>query len=432
MQNKRGGPQSDRGSDPESDAGPRGWLRRFWKPVAILALAGVTGGIWWAQSDGPATVVTGTAGDAPFRIGPGGAGNGTTPLMSPQQNAQHLAELKNHLLLTERTLCSYRSGTKYPQESRPIAEHPDQVYPNQPVEEVHAMRTSEKSTDPTVRIKSTQSRVYLASGEGVVFTLTAIDADGKTLPLFVTRAVANGIIATGGRGGPQVAVPFADEGRNGDAAAGDGTVSGLLVPGATGFANFSGTIRTDIKYNVGDKSGFVLFDVIYSSDTPATWAGNVREVVEDGSLNLYLKADVRQAGRYVVSGRVDDARGKPFALVSFNDLLPTGPNEVKLTVFGKLLRDNEPAFPLTLRDVDAYLLKENADPDRALMSRLMGTTFVTKMYAPKNFSDAEWQGEQRARYLNELTKDVGLARAELAQFDPAQGNGPLPATDCSK
>jgi hypothetical protein len=47
-----------------------------------------------------------------------------------------------------------------------------------------------------------------------------------------------------------------------------------------------------------------------------------------------------------------------------------GSSEVRLTVFGKLMRGLAPALPLTLRDVDGYLLKENTDPDRALMPRL--------------------------------------------------------------
>ena len=75
-------------------------------------------------------------------------------------------------------------------------------------------------------------------------------------------------------------------------------------------------------------------------------------------MNFYLKAQVRDAGRYVVTGRVDDAKGQPFALISFNDELSAGPKEIKLNLFGKLLIDEKPAFPLTLRDVDGFLLKE--------------------------------------------------------------------------
>jgi hypothetical protein len=154
--------------------------------------------------------------------------------------------------------------------------------------------------------------------------------------------------------------------------------------------------------------------------------GPAREAVENGSLTFYLKADIRSAGRYVVSGRVDDARGKPFALVSFNDVLQTGPNEIKLTVFGKLLRDQEAALPLTLRDVDGYLLRENTDPDRALMPRLEGTVLKGKPHALSGFDDNEWRSEERSRHLAEFGKDAKAARAALGAFDPAA----LPKPGC--
>ena len=94
---------------------------------------------------------------------------------------------------------------------------------------------------------------------------------------------------------------------------GDGAFAGVLAPAQTGLAGFAGTIRTEVQYSVNGKRGFVLFDVIYTPELPATWSGPAREVMEDGSLVYILKANVRQAGRYVVSGRVDDATGKPFA-----------------------------------------------------------------------------------------------------------------------
>jgi hypothetical protein len=162
---------------------------------------------------------------------------------------------------------------------------------------------------------------------------------------------------------------------------------------------------------------------------PANWAGPVREVLENGSLVYYLKVDVRLAGRYIVDGRVDDAHGKPFAYVSFNDLLAAGPNEVRLPVFGKLMRDQDVAQPLTLRDVDGYLLRENVDPDRLLMPRLEGKVYAGKSYSPTRFSDAEWQSEERSRYLTEFTKDRNAAALALSRFDPSQ---PLPPSECAQ
>ena len=84
-------------------------------------------------------------------------------------------------------------------------------------------------------------------------------------------------------------------------------------------------------------------------------------------------------------------------------------------------------MPLILRDVDGYLLKENADPDRALMPRLEGKVFTSKKHPLTGFSDAEWQSEERTRYLTEFTKDVKLAKSELEAFDPGQ---PLPPSEC--
>jgi hypothetical protein len=283
--------------------------------------------------------------------------------------------------------------------------------------------------DPGIFLQTSQSRVYMAAGESAAFGLRAVDGEGRVLPLVVTRAVAQGITYGKARPGAQVPLSFADDGSGADPVEGDGSFAAVLAPGQTGLANFHGTIRTEVRYSAGGRNGVVLFDVIYSPELPAIWAGPVREVVENGALVFYLKLDVRQPGRYIVKGNVDDAHGKPFALLTFNDLLGPGPNEVRLAVFGKQIRDQDPALPLTLRDVDGYLLKENVDPDRALLPRLEGKVYASKSASAKAFSDAEWQSEQRSRYLAEFTKDLRGAAAELKSFDPYQ---PLPHSECAQ
>jgi hypothetical protein len=259
--------------------------------------------------------------------------------------------------------------------------------------------------------------------------MRAVDAGGQTLPLVITRALAQGITYNGARASSQLSVPFLDDGSGADPVAGDGAFAGVLAPGQTGLAGFAGTIRTQVDYSVDGKHGSLFFDVIYTPELPATWAGAPREVVDKGSLDFVLPAQVRMPGRYVVSGRVDDARGRPFALLTFNDVLGPGPNEVKLVMFGKLMRDQDAALPLTLRDVDGYLLKENADPDRAMMPRLEGAVYTSKSSSLDSFSDAEWQSEERTRYLTQFSKDVTNARNALARFEPFQA---LPASECGE
>lgn len=48
-------------------------------------------------------------------------------------------------------------------------------------------------------------------------------------------------------------------------------------------------------------------------------------------------------------------------------------------------------------------------------------------HAPDVFSDAEWQSEERSRYLAEFASDLKAARGRLSAFDPAT---PLPPSAC--
>lgn len=382
-------------------------------------MAALAGWVWLGPQGDPAVPAAAAAGPGPAAGGAQFFGVTAGGPAAPEASARaaRLAELRQQFELVDRTYCDYTKGTRYPHESRPLSEHPDQVEPNAPVTEAHPMRGSGGS-NPNVLIQTSQSRVFMAAGESAAFSLRALDSGGTSQPLVVTRAVAQGMTFKGARATAQVALAFADDGSGADAVAGDGAFAGVLAPAQTGLASFDGTIRAEVHYTVGGKAGFVLFDVIYSPQLPATWNGPVREAVEAGSLVYYLKADIRTAGRYVVNGRVDDARGKPFALATFNDVLPTGPAEIKLTVFGKLLQDQKPAQPLTLRDVDGFLLKENTDPDRALMPRREGAVFTGKKHANADFSDAEWESEERTRHLDEFARDIALVRKAQAEFDP--------------
>jgi hypothetical protein len=307
-----------------------------------------------------------------------------------------------------------------------MSRNPDQVYPNRPVTETNPMRGDDRRSNPDILLQTSQSRVFLAAGESVAFSLRAVEPNGNTVPLVVTRAIAAGIVTAGGRATTQVPA-FADDGALADPVAGDGAFAGVLAPAQTGLASFHGTIRTEVRYTAGGKNGVVIFDVIYSPKVPAVWAGPPREAMEDGSLVFILRADVRQPGRYVVSGRIDDAKGRPFALATFNEVLGPGPNDIKLTVFGKLMIDGGAALPLTLRDVDGYLLKENTDPDRELMPRLEGPVLASRKRSLEGVLDTEWDSEERQRHLAEFAKDRKGAAAELAKFDPAQ---PLPPSAC--
>lgn len=339
-----------------------------------------------------------------------------------ERNAR-LALWQQRLQRAQETLESYKTATRYPFDSRPASEHLDQWQPHQIVTTDSPLRMPGTGVVPNMRVHTTQQRVFATGADTILFTVSATDDNGAPLPLRILSSVAHSPQDTGGGKAaplaPVVTQAFVDDGTGGDLQAGDGVYTGRLDPMAEGFGNFAGMIRTELIVQSGQQQGYVAFDVIYSPQVPATWTGAVRDVVHDGSLDFVLGADVAQPGRYVITGRVDDATGKPLALVTFNDELRAGAQQVPLQVYGRLMRDAQAAFPLTLHDVEGFLLRPDTYPDRALMPALDGPVATSRKYALAQFSGATFSSEETQRYLAEYGKDVAQAQQQVDQLQPA-------------
>lgn len=388
------------------------------KIVGLIAALAIAAGIGWlaAGSNAESTDSTrnsasssASASQGAANLAEGASGTDTSPYSAAgkQQRQEQLVMWQKRYERAEQLYSSYRDSTRYPFDSRPIAEHPDQVRPFAPIEEDRKLRNAKGEVAQGIKLRTSQERVFLSGAETVRFGVSAVDDAGKPVALTIRSSQAQSI--------PdsatlikiiQTTVAFSDDGT------GSGRYTGQLAPAAQGYQNYAGTIRLIVELTADGQAGFAQFDVIYSPSAPATWAG-VREALEGGSLNFYAKADVRQAGRYVVSGRVDDANGVPFALVQFNDEVAAGSREFKLQVFGALVLDKRPAFPLRLRDVDGFLLIPDKFPDRATMARQPGVIHTSANYPLSRFSNAEWTSEERQRYLAEYSKDAETARQQV-------------------
>lgn len=393
--------------------------RRSWAAGALLVAAA---GLGWLAWDDGATAMHAPA--QPAARLPGAPADAAQPAAAAQPDAaraQQLRQLQAALRDARQRLSSYQAATVYPFDSRPIAEQRDQLRPFDPVIESRPLLSAQGEALRGRHLVTRQDRVFVGGQDSVVFSVSMVDDQRQPLPLRVLRAVAREAPSAGAAAVSQpVALQFDDRGTDGDALAGDGTLSARLQPAAQGFAAVRGTLRVELDLQAsgdGGAPGHAFFDIVYTPEVPATWTGEVRDSMEQGSLAFFLGAQVREAGRYVVSARVYDATGRPFALLHFNDELPAGPAQVKLTLFGKLVRDARPVFPLTLRDVDGYRLIEDRFPDRALMPRRPGTAHASARYPLDAFADAEWSSEQRTRYLAELGRDVTQADTALRAFD---------------
>jgi hypothetical protein len=390
-----------------------------------MAAAGV--GAWWLLApgstslahDGARTTAPSTVSAASAKAEQGGGAPGGAATRAPYSTAGQLVHAEKQKLWqaryeqAEQVYASYRDATRYPHESRPLIEHPDQIHPFDPVSEETSLRNANGEPIKGVRLRTTQDRVFLSASDTVRFSIEALDDQGQRLPVLVRSAAAQSVPDTRT---PvpliQTDVAFGDNGTGADLQAGDGTYTALLNPALQGFGNYDGTIRVLAQVAAKGQQGVAHFDVVYAPGVPASWAG-VREAVEGGSLNFYVKAQVRVAGHYVVSGRVDDSQGKPFALVQFNQQVAAGTQEMRLQVFGALIRDKAPAFPLRLRDVEGFILYPDRFPDRALMPRWAGVVHQSASYPLSRFSTDEWSSEERERYLAEYARDADEARQEL-------------------
>jgi hypothetical protein len=355
-------------------------------------------------------------GDA-TRLAQAGAGAGS-PLSPEGQRARQaqLALWQARYERAEQTYAKYRDITRYPHDSRPLAEHPDQVRPFAPVSEENIVRNDKGEPVKGIKLRTTQERVFASGADTVKLTMEVLDETGQVQPLSISRASAQSVAESKVLSRAiDTPISFADQGQGADSVAGDGTYSARLAPSQQGFESYAGTIRVQVQFTAKGEQGVAHFDVVYNPDIPATWGG-VREAVEAGSLNFYLKVQVNKPGRYVASARVDDANGQPFALLQFNDEAAAGPREFKMHVFGALIHDKKPAFPLRLRDVDGFLLIPDKFPDRAMMARQPGLVHTSARYNMDSFTATEWSSEERERYLAEYAKDAETARTQVERL----------------
>lgn len=405
-------------------------MRVRWRVVGPVALV-CAAAVWWVASTAgtppaaPLDPVAQTSAGAPApRDAAPAASVGRAPFSQAglDDRQARLALWQQRLQRAQETLESYKAATGYPFDSRPAGEHQDQWQPHPIVTTDTPLRMPGTGVVPNLRVHTTQQRVFATGADTVTFTVAATDDNGAPLPLKILSSVSHSPQDTGGGKAaplaPVVTQPFVDDGTLGDLQAGDGVYTGRLDPAAEGFGNFAGMIRTELIVQSGEQQGYVAFDVVYSPQVPATWTGAARDALQDGSLEFVLAADVLQPGRYVITGRVDDATGKPLALVTFNNELGAGTQQVPLQVYGRLVRDARPAFPLTLHDVEGFLLKPDAYPDRAAMPALDGAVATSRKYALAQFTDATFASDETQRYLAEYGRDVAQAQQQVSQLLP--------------
>lgn len=305
------------------------------------------------------------------------------------------------------TLDTYLAWARYPPESRPLSEHPDRQTTDysQANKQFFVRKNGVKRTD--VYVKKTQSHAFVVGDEKIRLEVSC-ENQGQVLPCTIGGAEAS---VVGAPGATPVSVRFTDDGLDGDEKAGDSVFTATLQPGTTSLAGKDARIGVAVWLNYQTDQGQVFFQFDYTAAEPARFTGKVTEAIENGSLALYLEFDVRNAGRYALAARADDAGGTGFGYLEHIGPLTTGLVKVRFVVFGKLIKDQKVSAPFKVRDLNGFLLKEDVNPDREVIKDTKGVFHTTKAYADGDFSDAEWQSDDKKRHVDEYTKDLEAAKA---------------------
>jgi hypothetical protein len=294
----------------------------------------------------------------------------------------------------------YRHATRYPPTSQPLSEQPGQEKPHHvPPQQLPLIGPDGKTSNKAMVILR-QDYYFLAGNETVTLTVECVTIDGP-VPCEITESMA---MSPGSAKHAEVLFAMDMGGRFHEA---------KFQPATEGFADYYGPIHVEVEIQMAGETGTAPFDLEYTPRPPAKFTGRVSEKLDKGSLVLGVELEIEKPGRYVLAARVDDATGRSFGYVAFNEELPKGRAEAPLVVFGKLILDEKARTPFRLRDVEGFLLKENVSPDRELLPTLAGVVHTTRDYRDQDFSPEEWQSEERQRHLDQFERDAEQAKKEL-------------------
>lgn len=144
------------------------------------------------------------------------------------------------------------------------------------------------------------------------------------------------------------------------------------------------------------------------------WDG---DALRDGSLYVYAKVDVKEAGRYSFTTVLEEAAGGRKIAVSTPTLdLPAGPARVPLQFYGLILREAGTGGPFRLPGLLGERLLSDEDVRRLTAGELksnpegvlapLETGYTTAAYANADFTDREWDSPEKRRRIKELEAEV--------------------------
>lgn len=361
--------------------------------VAALVIAAT---VWWCTARAPMEATRGAAPPHAVATAPSTSTAPSTP--GPQARIAPLppapvAPYPAHGaqgISTDDPLTAYRRANVYPPTSRPLTS--EQLDLLQPFRRHEAMRPTDKSDG--VSFLFTADRYFVIGDETITATLV-VQRDGVPIPAKVTKSYAVALDPVTHRE-PPIDMVYAASGAQ---------LASTFAPAKLGLARQTAiAMYIEFDYGTGRQLGHFDFQYTPTSGIPARFNGQFADSIEAGSLVIRAGLDVTAAGNYIVDCNLYDAANQPVAWSRFKGELAAGSQRATLVFFGKVLVDGKAKGPFHIGQLRGARYAPALDPDLETIPPFAGA-FATQPYQTEQFSDAEYDSEDKRRMIDLLGAD---------------------------
>jgi hypothetical protein len=382
-------------------------MRRASVVIALLVLV-VVAFVWWRHATptgAPALLPPPTVVDGPHWAIPAPAAVARLEAKR-KPNVEHvglwmLADPNLPMIVADSLLVS-----RFPRDSLPLTKYQvDQLQPNRRFDSKSPVTHADLTVEPDMQVLFTGDKYRLVGDQSLLMTI-ALFKSGQPVPINIISAVARGMAVDGSAVGLQQPVSFSDRD--------DLVKMATLQLAGTALAQHAGSVHVDVQYDPGNgKPALATLDLVYQpgGSPPARFTGKFREVMNNGSLDIYAGVEVLEAGQYMISANLFDANGQPaVSMLARMVSLDQSSTEVKLQAFGRVVREADSPTPFTLSNLRGYLFYPGHDPDRKSMPDYT-EDYRTAKYPIDAFSDEEYWDEHKQQQIQSLMNAAKAAPA---------------------
>lgn len=261
-------------------------------------------------------------------------------------------------------------------------------------------------------LRFASDRHHVEAGQALTSTIEVapVARRSERLPI----AFRSAIVEMAGAGRTGIELVYRDDGKDGDAVAGDHVYTNRFVPADQRALAVARTVRLQVDLEAGGVERLANLDFTYTPRPLLALAG-ATGTVHDGSLGVVLDLDVREPGAYQFDADVFAADGTTqigWITERWREL-PVGRARVELVLFGKVLRDRGIAGPYVIANLHA---ERRADDREVAMWWSDPRSFRTRAIGLDELSADAWDSEERSTALASMRQAIDAQeRAERGE-----------------